>query len=575
MKQPGLKHPLLHAVVLVGLLLHPACNLIHLLTRREPPPIEPEVEDDMRGLLRNYSEKLSVLEEAANRAEWEFARPGREEDAEAWKKARLALRIFHADAERFSSIEVLRLHSPSARPVLVRQLDLAYFNHKKNQLPTEIIQAEEELFTRITRIFTTTSPRLHGKTVTRSHIRHILRNANDPVLRKKAWMASKEVGAAVAPALIALVKLRNKGARLLGFKDFHEMKLLLDEQEPLEIVDICTRLETLTEPVFSTMKQKLDRALASRFKIRVEALRPWHHGDLFIQEGPTQGAGGLDAGPDRKDLVPLAQDFFTSIGFGEDVTRVLERSDLYERPGKSPHAFCTHIDRSGDVRIFCNLGKAATRAATLFHELGHAVYGRNIDATMPFLFREPAHTFTSEAVARLFQRMTTDPARVASSSPEAAGGELDDARRLGMLFFVRRSLVLAHFERELYANPDQDLSKLWWELVERYQKVRRPENCSRPDWAAGIQFTNAPVCSHNHLLGELMAAQLMDFISRTFGEGEDPAHFSLLGRKDVGEYLRNRVFKPGRRFPYQELLFRATGSPLDPKFFLAQFAEKE
>ena len=34
---------------------------------------------------------------------------------------------------------------------------------------------------------------------------------------------------------------------------------------------------------------------------------------------------------------------------------VLARSDLYEKPKKSPHAFCTDIDREGDVRVLGNI----------------------------------------------------------------------------------------------------------------------------------------------------------------------------------------------------------------------------
>ena len=35
--------------------------------------------------------------------------------------------------------------------------------------------------------------------------------------------------------------------------------------------------------------------------------------------------------------------------------------------------------------------------------------------------------------------------------------------------FARWALVMLHFEKALYANPEQDLNKLWWDIVERYQ----------------------------------------------------------------------------------------------------------
>ncbi len=45
---------------------------------------------------------------------------------------------------------------------------------------------------------------------------------------------------------------------------------------------------------------------------------------------------------------------------------------------------------------------------TMLHELGHAVYGKFIDKSLPFLLREPAHIFATEAVAMFFGRLSRD-----------------------------------------------------------------------------------------------------------------------------------------------------------------------
>ena len=55
-------------------------------------------------------------------------------------------------------------------------------------------------------------------------------------------------------------------------------------------------------------------------------------------------------------------------------TTCIRRSDLYEKPGKNPHAFCTDIDREGDVRVLCNIVPGREWLATMLHELGHGVY---------------------------------------------------------------------------------------------------------------------------------------------------------------------------------------------------------
>ena len=55
-------------------------------------------------------------------------------------------------------------------------------------------------------------------------------------------------------------------------------------------------------------------------------------------------------------------------------------------------------------------------------------------------------------------------------------------QRNRLLVFSRYCQVMFRFERELYRNPDQDLNRLWWDLVEKYQEIKRPEGRDEPDY---------------------------------------------------------------------------------------------
>ena len=81
-------------------------------------------------------------------------------------------------------------------------------------------------------------------------------------------------------------------------------------------------------------------------------------------------------------------------------------------------------------------------------------------------------------------------------------------QRYRMLIFARYCQVMVRFERELYRNPDQDLNRLWWDLAEKYQEVKRPEGRNEPDYAAKIHIVTSPVYYHNYMLGELFASQV-------------------------------------------------------------------
>ncbi|RMF28490.1 MAG: hypothetical protein D6759_15715 [Chloroflexi bacterium] len=247
---------------------------------------------------------------------------------------------------------------------------------------------------------------------------------------------------------------------------------------------------------------------------------------------------------------------------GLEVEAILARSDLYERPGKNQHAFCLDVDRQGDVRVLCNLRPTERWMSTLLHELGHAVYDAHISRDLPWLLRRPAHMLTTEAIAMLMGRLTQDPrwlrevVGVPTAEAEALTPRLHDRLRRQLLIFLRWALVMVHFERAFYADPDRpDLNVLWWDLKARYQLLPPPEGRDQPDWAAKYHIAMAPVYYHNYILGEVLASQLRDTIEHSFGH--------LVNQPHAGEFLREAIFAPGSRWNWQETVQRATGRPLD------------
>jgi peptidyl-dipeptidase A len=255
---------------------------------------------------------------------------------------------------------------------------------------------------------------------------------------------------------------------------------------------------------------------------------------------------------------------------------VIAKSDLYEKPGKSPHAFCTDIDRAGDVRVLANIVPNEYWMGTMLHELGHSVYSsKNIPAAVPYVLRTEAHTLTTEGIAMLFERFSKDADWLAAmgvhvSDPAALDRAGAKMLRAKLLVFSRWCQVMLRFEKALYDSPDQDLNTLWWDLVERYQMVHRPDGRHAPDFASKIHIVSAPVYYHNYLMGELFADQVLHAIARDVLDGVDPAKASFVGKKPVGEFLKKRVFEPGRSLDWNGLTKHATGENLSTKAFAAE-----
>ena len=120
-----------------------------------------------------------------------------------------------------------------------------------------------------------------------------------------------------------------------------------------KLKSLFDELDSLTRDTFVSLKADMDSVLAKKYKIKPDSLMPWHYQNRFFQEAPAIYNVNLDSYYADKDVVQLAKDYYAGIGL--DVTEILAKSDLYEKEGKYQHAFCTHIDRSGDVRVVCNV----------------------------------------------------------------------------------------------------------------------------------------------------------------------------------------------------------------------------
>ncbi len=551
-----------------------------------PPPrprVDPAVRDtqEAKAIVEAYTAKYAPLEKRANLAWWRAYTQGGKEAYQEKEAAELAIRELQSDQKVFARLKALREAGRITDPLLRRQIELMYWAFLENQLSPELRKELVAKSNEVERAFNTFRATIRGRKVTRNDIEKILTTSRSSRRVREAWEASKQVGKAVAAQVVALVKLRNRAARSLGFRNYYEMQLRLNEQDPAEIKRIFDELDKLTAEAFQKAKARLDKRIARRFRVKVAQLMPWHYGNPFFQEVPSFAVVNLDRYFAKVDPVALTKAFYR--GLGMDVDDILARSDLYGREGKSQHAFCADMDRSGDVRILANIQKNQYWASTMLHEMGHGVYFKYIGRKLPFLLRQPAHIFTTEGVAMMFERVLYNPDWLvgmkivpARTAKRLAAG-LDEARILKGLIFARWSLVMVNFERSLYENPDQDLNKLWWDLVERYQLLKRPKGRNEPDWAAKTHIVSAPAYYHNYMLGELFNSQLLAYIGGHVVRQKlsNPVRLTFLGMPEAGRFLVDQVFAPGARWPWQEFVRRTTGEPLSAKAFASQYVQSQ
>jgi peptidyl-dipeptidase A len=531
-----------------------------------------KMENRMKTFISAFETKAIPLYRGMALDSWNANITGTDEDYAKSEKASFEYAKIFTDSKAFAELKEIKESQTMQDPLLVRQLELLYNGYLGGQVDTALIAGQIKMETEISKKYGNFRVTIKDKQLSDNEVEGVLRNSTSSAELQTAWEGSKMIGPVVASDIIKLVKHRNTIAQKTGFSNYHEMSLKLSGQDPADVTRIFDELDSLTRNNFAQLKGEIDSYFAKRYKIAVSDLKPWHYQNRYFQEAPEIYTVNFDKYYEKQDPVKLVSAYYNGIGLNVDA--ILAKSDLYEKPGKNQHAFCTDIDRAGDVRTLDNIRPDSYWMNTILHELGHGVYSYYNDMTLPFTLRDAAHTFTTEAIANMFGRLATNPqwmlnmGIIDAKESEKITDNSQKALRLQMLVFSRWAQVMYRFEKSMYENPDQNLNLLWWNIVEKYQMMAKPEGRDMPDWATKIHVALYPCYYHNYLLGELLASQLYNYITTNVSKSQ-----SFVGEKAVGDYLKEKVFMPGARYYWNDMIEKATGEKLTAKYYAKQFVQ--
>jgi peptidyl-dipeptidase A len=558
-----------------------ALSVLWMLTPRASA--DPGAPQKAKDFIDAFTKKIRPLDTTANYAWWDAMMTG---DKGAFKKkedAQNKLDALLADKAQFAELKAIRDGGKIDDAVTKRAIDVIYLMLLEKQLDADLMKDMNKLSNEIEQIFTNFRAKISdGKggeqTLADNKVREILKTSTLSDRRKEVWEAAKQLGKEVEPGLKELVKLRNQAAKKLGFANYHAMQLFLREQNGADLIKLFDRLDELTREPFRKAKAEIDVELAKACSVKVDDLMPWHYHDQFFQEVPAVFKADLDKIYKDQDIIALSREFYRGIGLPIELVIEKTGNDFKPRKGKNQHAFSTDITRDGkDVRVLANIEPNEQWMSTMLHEFGHSVYSSiNIPEKLPYVLRTESHILTTEGVAMMFEKMSKRRAWL-----EQMGVKVDDPKafdetgakmlRYQLLIFSRWCQVMLRFEKGMYENPDQDLNKLWWDMVEKYQMLRRPAGRNAPDYGAKYHIVGAPVYYHNYMMGELFASQVHHTIARKVYKGADPRAVVYVGNKEVGAFMRQNVFEPGGTMTWNELTRHATGADLNPEAFAKDF----
>ena len=327
--------------------------------------------DTLETFLQEFIPKVEKKSTQVNQASWLLETTGLKDAADLKAALDTELKWLFHDPRTLERLLSWEKDQALQDPILKRQLNVLIRAFKQNQIPQALLEQIAIKEAALAQSYATFRPEMDGKKLSENDVREILKRENDPTQRQRAWNASKEIGAVLAPQILDLVVLRNQTAHSLGYPDYFQMQLDLQEVDASWLLKTFDRLAEQSDKAYASMLHEIEKRQCHRFGVEPNALGPWAWSDPFAQEDPLD-AVDLDALVGGIDIAKVSQDFYAQMGV--DVHPILARSDLYERPGKNQHAFCTHIDRRGDVRTLNNVKSSIKWLETVLHELGHAIY---------------------------------------------------------------------------------------------------------------------------------------------------------------------------------------------------------
>lgn len=518
--------------------------------------------------LESFVKIASAKSQQALKAHWILETTGSQDAADLFAALTEEVRLLYHDHSAFKQLLKWNQEKKIKDPLLQRQLNVLLRAFKQNSADKPLLSLLSKKEAELMQTYAQFRSEIDGEAVSENDIRTILRQEKTPVKRVKAWAASKEIGNALAPKTLELVNIRNKIARGIGYNDYFKMQLDLQEVNEERLFSLLDTLFEKSEDTYQKIINDIEENQSRKFKVPKNKLGPWAWCEPFCQEDPL-ATQELDSLVHGVDISQISVQFYKKMGI--NIVPILEKSDMWERPGKNQHAFCTNIDRNKDIRTLNNVKSSIKWLETVLHEFGHAIYEMAYDSNLPWLLKEPPHMITTEAMALLAGRQ-------AYSSPtlytmlEVSAKHSNHAReslRRRQLIFSRWVLVMSHFEREMYNNPNQDLNALWWSLVKKYQKIKPPKNReSKHDWAAKYHISLAPVYYFSYLLGELFASAIEDKIEKITGTRD-------IASKKAGKFLQEKLFFPGNTLNWEKLIHNVLGTDLTPDPWLSQFVFKK
>jgi hypothetical protein len=401
-----------------------------------------------------------------------------------------------------------------------------------------------------------------------SRLSLMINTGKTEALRKAAWEGLRAIEQPILDAgFPAIVRERNRLGRNLGYSDYYDWKVTVNEQISKErLFKILDELKRGTEEPFRNIREQL------KARHGAEAVKPWNlryhtQGNLVTQMDPWF--------PFERALDWWGRSF-TAMGVNFRGARL--KLDLVYRKGKHENGFM-----HGPVPCYMRKGRfypsrinftavahpgetgGGQRALeTLMHEGGHAAHFSNILMPAACFSQEfaPTSVALAETQSMFMDTLLEDPVWLLRYCEDRDGIPLprDLARQslenhiTHLPLELRALLVIPYAERAIYELPDNEIN-----AANILRVIRETER----DFFLGEESPR-PVMSVPHLLAGESSAYYHAYTLAWMGVFQLREHFletcgEIVDNPKVGRELSRFCWEPGNAVDFFTAIKNCTG----------------
>lgn len=397
--------------------------------------------------------------------------------------------------------------------------------------------------------------------------------------RRAAWESLRSIEQFVlGNGFIEVVKQRNRLARMLGYEDYYDYKVTLNEGFSKR------RLFELLDELERDTRDACQRSIDGLAEQSGESAREGWNFD-YLTSGDLKSA--VDPYHRFDDALNRWGRSFAAMGVRYGGAEM--KLDLVSRPTKHDNGFMhepfpCYVDRGTFLPARINftanavpgqIGSGERAMNTLLHEGGHAAHFANITMPAPCFSQEftPTSVAYAETQSMFMDSLMEDPDWLTRYAHDAAGNPMPQELMMELVkknhrfraFQIRRIMVVSYGERAMYEMPESDLTpeNILAALRQAERQILLLNDSPRPILSVPhLLAGEASAYYHGYVLAEMAVAQTRDFFLRRDGH--------LLDNPNIGPDLAKGYWNPGNSRSFLDLVHDMTGEPFSGRAIVAQ-----